>query len=136
MPPRGSGWVKKPDYASIRKQLIKCKCIDDNTGFMIINNNQIMIVFQDFKQLFNLRSKDNIFSLKKLYLNGRNFDQLELLLLCQLTNLTELDLSKNIIFVLYIKIIKNQIRYNPLVVSIHKKRIFSTKVQGVNFLIT
>ena len=100
---------------------------------MIINNNPIMIVFQDFKQLFNV---DNIFSLKKLYLNGRNFDQLELLLLCQLTNLTELDLSKNIIFVLYIKIIKNQIRYNPLVVSIHKKRIFSTKVQGVNFLLT
>ena len=59
MPPRGSGWVKKPDYASIRKQLIKCNCIDDNTGFMILNlrskdifisksDNTIVIIFQDF----------------------------------------------------------------------------------------
>ena len=70
-------WVKKPDYTSIRKQLIKCNCIDDNTGFTIINNNPIMIIFQDFKQIFNV---DKIFSLKKLSLT-RNLDhKLELLI--------------------------------------------------------
>ena len=101
MPPRGSGWVKKPDYASIRKQLIKCNCIDDNTGFTILNlrskdifisrsDNTIMIIFQDFKRIFNLRSKDNIFSLKKLYLNTDHLDHIELL--SQLTNLTNLSL--------------------------------------------
>ena len=58
-------WVKKPDYTSIRKKLIKSKCIDDNTGFTILNlrskdifisksDNAIMIVFQDFKQIFNI----------------------------------------------------------------------------------
>ena len=103
MPPRGSGWVKKPDYKSIRRQLIKSKCIDDNTGFMILNlrskdifisksDNTIMIIFQDFKQIFNLRSKDNIFSLTMLRLT-RNLDQLDLL--SQLTNLTKLYLNCN-----------------------------------------
>ena len=96
-------WVKKPDYKSIRRQLIKSKCIDDNTGFMIFNlrgkdifisksDNTIMIIFQDFKQIFNLRSKDNIFSLTTLQLT-RNLDQLDLL--SQLTNLTKLDLRDN-----------------------------------------
>ena len=91
-------WVKKPDYISIRKKLIKSKCIDDNTGFMIISkdittsrsDNAIMIVFQDFKQIFNV---DNIFSLKELKLNRRNLDHLELL--GQLTNLKILDLYPN-----------------------------------------
>ena len=97
-------WVKKPDYASIRKQLIKCNCIDDNTGFTILNlrskdifisksDNTIMIIFQDFKQIFNLRSKDNIFSLKKLSLKTDHLDHIELL--SQLRYLDILDLSRN-----------------------------------------
>ena len=75
-------WVKKPDYISIRKKLIKSKCVDDNTGFMIISkdiftsrsDNTIMIIFQDFKQIFNI---DKMFSLTMLRL--RNLDQLDLL---------------------------------------------------------
>ena len=90
-------WVKKPDYKSIRKKLIKSKYIDDNTGFMIISkdiftsrsDNTIMIIFQDFKQIFNI---DNIFSLKELELT-RNLDKLELL--SQLGCLTKLDLGYN-----------------------------------------
>ena len=100
MPPRGSGWVNKPDYKSIRKKLIKSKCIDDNTGFMILNlrsedifisksDNTIMIIFQDFKQIFNV---DNMFSLTTLKLI-RNLDHLDLL--SQLGCLTDLDLSFN-----------------------------------------
>ena len=93
-------WVKKPDYTSIRKKLIKSKCIDDNTGFTILNlrskdifisksDNAIMIVFQDFKQIFNI---DKMFSLEKLKLT-RNLDQLDLL--SQLGCLTDLNLSNN-----------------------------------------
>ena len=75
-------WAKKPDYISIRKKLIKSKCVDDNTGFMIISkdiftsrsDNTIMIIFQDFKQIFNI---DKMFSLTMLRL--RNLDQLDLL---------------------------------------------------------
>ena len=56
--------VKKLDYKSIRKQLIKSKCIDNNTGFMILNrrsediisDNTIIIIFQDFKQIFNIEN--------------------------------------------------------------------------------
>ena len=90
-------WVKKPDYISIRKKLIKSKCIDDNTGFMIISkdifisrsDNTIMIIFQDFKQIFNI---NKMFSLEKLKLT-RNLDHLELL--SQLGYLTKLSLSSN-----------------------------------------
>ena len=91
-------WVKKPDYKSIRKKLIKSKCIDDNTGFTIISkdifisksDNTIMIIFQDFKQIFNV---DKIFSLKELKLNRQNLDHLELL--GQLTNLSFVYLYPN-----------------------------------------
>ena len=89
-------WVKKPDYTSIRKKLIKSKCIDDNTGFMILNlrsediryDNMIMIIFQDFKQIFNV---DKMFILTTLKLTQK--DHLELL--SQLERLTDLDLSFN-----------------------------------------
>ena len=94
-------WVKKPDYTSIRKKLIKSKCIDDNTGFTILNlrskdifisksDNTIVIIFQDFKQIFHV---DKIFSLKKLSLT-RNLDH-KLELLSQLGCLTDLNLSDN-----------------------------------------
>ena len=86
--------VKKPKYAAIRMQLIKANYIDGNTGFKIIkklDDNTIMIVFQDFKAIFEV---DNIFSMKELNVSDLNIIS-NLELLSQLTNLTELYLGGN-----------------------------------------
>ena len=85
--------VKKPKYTMIRKQLVKANYIDDNTGFKIIkklDDNTIMIVFQDFKTLFEV---DNIFSLKEIIICNKILSNFELL--SQLTSLQYLCLNGN-----------------------------------------